>query len=80
MKSKDIKTIYNHANVESGLCDFWLENKLFDPILTKNNKKNFSIILPPPNRTGQLHLGHAWDGSIQDLVIRYKKLCGYNTL
>lgn len=49
----------------------------YDP---KNNGKKFSIILPPPNITGHLHLGHAWDIALQDAIIRYKHLQGFNTL
>jgi valyl-tRNA synthetase len=57
-----------------------LSNKLFDLTPKSKTKKNFSIILPPPNVTGQLHLGHAWDGALQDTIIRYKKLKGYRTV
>lgn len=77
---KSTATIYNHKLVENGLYDHWLSIKLFEPIAKNQKTKNFSIILPPPNRTGQLHLGHAWDGALQDLVIRYKKLCGFRTI
>ncbi|GHU49229.1 hypothetical protein FACS189459_0180 [Bacilli bacterium] len=55
-----------------------MENKLFSSI--NKSKKNFSIIIPPPNVTGKLHIGHALDTSIQDTIIRYKKLSGYNAL
>jgi valyl-tRNA synthetase len=56
---KNATTIYNHKLVENGLYDHWLSIKLFEPIAKNKKTKNFSIILPPPNRTGQLHLGHA---------------------
>ena len=75
---KEINKKYNHLNVESNKYDFWLSHKLFNPKFF-TNKKSFSIILPPPNVTGHLHLGHAWDTSYQDMLIRYKKLRGYNT-
>lgn len=70
---------FNPKNIENGIYNFWNENGLFKSKLNKNRKKNFSIILPPPNVTGHLHLGHAWDGTIQDTIIRYKKLNGYST-
>ncbi|MGL5640395.1 MAG: valine--tRNA ligase [Mycoplasmoidaceae bacterium] len=70
--------IFNPSKFEDEIFKFWIESKLFDK---KNNKKpNYYIILPPPNITGILHLGHAWDGTIQDVMIRYKKLKGFNTL
>ncbi|MDE6472881.1 MAG: valine--tRNA ligase, partial [Ureaplasma sp.] len=75
---KEIDKKYNHLKVESDKYNFWLSHNLFNPKLF-TNKKSFSIILPPPNVTGHLHLGHAWDTSYQDMLIRYKKLRGYNT-
>lgn len=70
---------YNHKEVEKNKYNEWKSKKLFaaDP---NSNKPKFSIILPPPNVTGQLHLGHAWDGAIQDVLIRYKKLKGFDAL
>ena len=69
---------YNHKLIEKDCYDFWKNNNLFEPKSYKKSDKCFSIILPPPNITGHLHLGHAWDGALQDAVIRYKKLSGYN--
>ena len=70
---------YDHTSVESNKYDKWLNKKYFecDP---DSNKKPFCIVLPPPNVTGVLHLGHAWDVTLQDIVIRYKKMEGYDTL
>ena len=70
--------IYIHQLIEKDWYHFWKQNNLFEPKSLKENNKLYSIILPPPNITGHLHLGHAWDGTIQDVLIRYKKLCGYN--
>lgn len=70
---------YNHKDVEANKNDFWHKNDLFkaDP----NSKKDaFTIVIPPPNVTGKLHLGHAWDTTIQDILIRYKKMNGFETL
>ncbi|MGN1379099.1 MAG: valine--tRNA ligase [Bacilli bacterium] len=70
---------YDFKKVENGKYDFWLNNGTF---LSTNDKekKPFCIVIPPPNVTGNLHIGHAWDTTIQDIIIRYKKLCGYDTL
>lgn len=70
---------YNHLDVEKGKNQEWIEKKIFE-CNKYDTKKNFSIILPPPNVTGKLHLGHAWDSTLQDILIRYKKLKGYNTM
>ncbi len=67
----------NHLNYESKIYDFWIKNDLFNP---KSDKKPYTIILPPPNVTGKLHLGHAWDVSLQDTIIRYHKMNGYDVL
>ena len=70
---------YNHELVEREKYQKWLDKKYFecDP---KSKKKPFCIVLPPPNVTGVLHLGHAWDVTLQDIIIRYKKMEGYDTL
>ena len=70
---------YNHLEVEKNKYDIWKEKGYFncDP---NSEKEPFSIILPPPNVTGKLHLGHAWDVSLQDIVARYKRMDGYDVL
>lgn len=68
---------YDPLMVEQGRYDFWLDHDLFKPKMTG---KPFCIILPPPNVTGHLHLGHAWDASMQDCLIRFKRLMGYQAL
>ncbi|MCL6429005.1 Valine--tRNA ligase [Spiroplasma sp. JKS002669] len=75
----NMETKYNHQKIETGMYQKWLNKKLFvaNP---KSKKPKFCIVLPPPNITGQLHLGHAWDGTIQDALIRYKRLKGYEAL
>ncbi|MGL5205794.1 MAG: valine--tRNA ligase [Metamycoplasmataceae bacterium] len=70
--------IYNHKIVEKDKNEKWISNKYFST--HDKSKPAFSIILPPPNVTGKLHLGHAWDGFIQDTIIRYKKLSGFDVL
>jgi valyl-tRNA synthetase len=77
--NQEIPKVYNPAEVEQKWYKFWEENKLFSP--EENSKKeSFTIVIPPPNVTGNLHMGHALDNSIQDVLIRYKKLKGFNTL
>jgi len=69
---------YNHLTVEEGKYNNWKENGYFEP--TKSSKGKFSIVIPPPNVTGKLHLGHAWDTTLQDIIIRFKRMQGYDTL
>ncbi len=69
---------YNHKEVEEGKYDFWLKNHVFES--GDKSKDPFCIVIPPPNVTGNLHLGHALNGSIQDVIIRYKKMQGFDTL
>jgi len=68
---------YNHFKVEKRIYSYWEKNKLFKP---KKNKKKFSIVIPPPNVTGSLHMGHALNNSIQDLLARYYRMNNYETL
>ena len=68
---------YNHSEVENRIYKYWEKNNLFKP---KNNKKKFSIVIPPPNVTGSLHMGHALNNSIQDLLTRYHRMNNYETL
>ena len=75
---KELKPKYDPKEVEKGKYDFWLKGKFFEAGDTK--KKPFTIILPPPNVTGKLHLGHAWDTTIQDMIIRRKRMQGYDAL
>ena len=69
---------YNHIEVEKGKNQKWIDNEYFSS--HDKNKEAYSILLPPPNVTGKLHLGHAWDGFIQDALIRYNKLKGKDVL
>jgi valyl-tRNA synthetase len=74
-----IENNYDHQLIEGKIYNFWEENNLFAPIVSKI-KKRFSIVIPPPNVTGNLHMGHALNNSIQDLLIRYYRKKGYETL
>ncbi len=70
---------YNHKKQEKIISDYWIKNKCFRPIKTKLNKK-FSIVIPPPNITGRLHMGHALNNSLQDVIVRFKRMKGFETL
>jgi valyl-tRNA synthetase len=72
-------TKYNHSIQEKKIYDFWEKNNLFKPS-SKKLKKTFSIVIPPPNITGKLHMGHALNNSLQDVLIRYYRMNGYETL
>ena len=68
---------YNHKKVENRIYSYWEKNKLFKP---KKNKKSFSIVIPPPNVTGSLHMGHALNNSLQDVLVRYYRMNNFETL
>ena len=69
---------YNHKLVEENKYENWKNSGYFEP--TNNNKGKFSIVIPPPNVTGKLHLGHAWNTTLQDIIVRFKRMQGYDTL
>jgi len=69
---------YNHTSIEEEIYKYWEKNKFFKP--KKNKKKHFSIVIPPPNVTGSLHMGHALNNSLQDLLVRFYRMNGYETL
>lgn len=69
---------YDHVCVEKGKYDFWLKGNYFTS--GDMSKEPFCIVIPPPNVTGRLHLGHAWNTTLQDIIIRYKRMDGYDTL
>lgn len=69
---------YNHLEVEENRYDFWKDNGYFES--GDKSKEPFTIVIPPPNVTGKLHLGHAWNTTLQDIIIRYKRMCGYDAL
>ena len=77
--SKQLETTYNPKEIESKLYKKWCEKKYFHPVVD-HSKKPFTIVMPPPNITGKLHMGHALDNTLQDILIRYKRMQGYNAL
>lgn len=74
-----METKYNPRSVEKKWYKYWEDNGYFHQEVDMS-KKPFSIVMPPPNVTGQLHLGHAMDNTLQDILIRYKRMAGYNTV
>ncbi len=76
---EELVSKYNHELVEQKKYEKWL-NKGYFKCDENSNKPHYSIVLPPPNVTGVLHLGHAWDVTLQDIIIRFKKMEGYDVL
>lgn len=77
--NKELAKTYDPSQVEDRVYKSWLENKHFHATISKE-KEPFTIVIPPPNITGQLHMGHALDNTWQDIIIRYKRMQGYSTL
>ena len=77
--SKELEKQYNPKNVEDRIYKDWLDNKYFRA-KREEGKKTYTIVIPPPNITGQLHMGHALDNTLQDILIRYHRMAGYDTL
>ncbi len=76
---KELEKTYNPAEIEDRLYKKWEEKKYFHAEVDKS-KKPFTIVMPPPNVTGQLHMGHALDNTMQDILIRFKRMQGYSAL
>ena len=76
---KELEKTYNPADIEDRLYQKWLDGKYFHAKVNRD-KKPFTIVMPPPNITGQLHMGHALDNTMQDILIRYKRMQGYEAL
>ena len=76
---KELPKVYEPKAVEKKIYDMWMEQGCFKGVIDKQ-KKPFSIVMPPPNVTGQLHMGHALDAAMQDILTRYKRMQGYSAL
>ena len=72
-----LETKYNHKLVEENKYEKWLNNGYFEE---RGGLPPYAIVIPPPNVTGKLHLGHAWDTTLQDIIIRFKRMQGYNAI
>ena len=76
---EDLPTVYNAKETEENIYKFWEDNKFFVAD-AKSSKPHYSIVIPPPNVTGVLHMGHALDETLQDILVRYHRMSGYETL
>ncbi|NMC91874.1 MAG: class I tRNA ligase family protein, partial [Smithella sp.] len=79
MAMKELGKAFEPADAEKRLYDYWLKNKFF-AAKDKSESPAFSIVIPPPNVTGMLHMGHALNNTLQDIIIRFKRMQGHNTL
>lgn len=77
--SENLETTYNPKEIEPKLYEKWCESKYFHAEVDRS-RKPFTTVMPPPNITGKLHMGHALDNTLQDILIRYKRMQGFNTL
>lgn len=78
-EEKNLAPKFDPKQVEEGRYQKWLDTDVFKPNGNKEAKP-YSIVIPPPNVTGKLHLGHAWDTTLQDMIIRQKRMQGFDTL
>ena len=76
---KELSKTYDPSDFEERIYSAWQEGGYFTPTVDPA-KKSYTIVIPPPNITGQLHMGHALDNTLQDILIRYKRMSGYSTL
>ncbi len=76
---KELAKSYEPKEVEDRIYDFWVKGNYFHPEIDKD-KKPYTIVIPPPNITGQLHMGHALDNTLQDILIRWRRMQGYSAL
>ena len=76
---KELQKVYDPGSVEDKIYEYWTRNECFKAKADRS-KKPYTIVIPPPNITGQLHMGHALDETLQDILIRYKRMSGYATL
>lgn len=78
-QNKQLPTKYDPKSIEQGRYEWWLQGKFFEA-QPESGKEPYTIVIPPPNVTGKLHLGHAWDTTLQDILIRMKRMQGYDAL
>ena len=76
---EELNKTYSPKEIESKWYKVWEDSKYFAGKM-EDGKESYSIVIPPPNVTGILHMGHILNNSIQDTLVRYKRMCGYNTL
>ena len=77
----ELPTRYTPADHEQSIYELWEESGGFQPTPDPTGEgRRFTVVIPPPNVTGALHMGHALNGTVQDIVIRHRRMCGYETL
>ena len=76
---KELSKVYDPKEFEDRIYKFWMDNGCFRAEVD-SKKKPYTIVIPPPNITGQLHMGHALDETLQDILIRWKRMSGYSAL
>ena len=79
MKAIEMEKVYNPKDFEDRLYKFWEDNNYFKPN-ENSDKEPFTVVIPPPNVTGVLHMGHGLNNSLQDILIRYNRMLGRPTL
>lgn len=79
IKIEDLPTVYDPKATEEKMYKFWEEGKYFEAD-AHSDKPPFTIVIPPPNVTGVLHMGHALDETLQDILVRYHRMSGYEAL
>src|SRR4030066_537871 len=79
MAKQELNKTFEPADAEKRIYDYWLKKNLFRA-LDSSEKLPFSIVIPPPNVTGMLHMGHALNNTLQDIIIRFKRMQGFNAL
>ena len=77
--AQELEKTYNPSSFEDSIYDFWIKGNYFHAEVDPD-KKPYTIVMPPPNITGQLHIGHALDETVQDILIRWKRMSGYSAL
>lgn len=80
MPEKTVEKVYSPADVEEKWIAFWERARLFHASLDRAGTKSFSMVIPPPNVTGSLHLGHALNNTLQDILARWMRMRGFNVL
>ena len=78
MSKKEMASKYNHHHVEKDYYQTWIDKKYYEA--GDKRKEPYAIVIPPPNVTGKLHLGHAWDNTLQDIIARYQRFQGKDVL
>ncbi|MBR6485384.1 MAG: class I tRNA ligase family protein, partial [Lachnospiraceae bacterium] len=77
--SRELAKTYDPKGMEERIYKKWIDKNYFHAVVDRS-RKPFTIVIPPPNITGQLHMGHAFDNTMQDILIRFKRMQGYNAL